>query len=149
MKTTLLEIINAKGLVLEVAAATIFLTGLILHFSEIENSKYFIIVGGSMLILLYIVKFYLPDWLEDSHSLLDVFIYKAIHGALAIIILGVVLSLIWQIGPPLIEIGLVIIMLNLAYMAYNRFWVKSKYIWGPIYYFRIIYIAGLGIYLIW
>ncbi len=142
------SIINSKDHLIESIAIIIFTTGLILNYTIETNSSYFIIIGGCMLVLLYILRFYISDKLIKGHTPGDVFTDKLVNGALALTVLGIVLLLTGSTAEVIVFLGLTNLLLSLVLMIYFRIKNQSRYPWPWRYIYRIIVFAGIGIYLV-
>ena len=148
MNTVFFERLKERDQKIEFLSITLSLIGLALYLLENEYSKYLLISGSLILIVLYALRFYTPNRLENIFSAMEIFIDKIVHGSLAISIAGILATLLEKDGMTLLITGIGSATLSLLFMIYNKIKLESEYIWGKKYFLRIFCIIGLGLFIL-
>ena len=139
------DFVIRKGIYIEIAAATIFLQGVAFHFITIPNDKIFVIIGGLMLCGLYVVYYITLKETLQAKTSFDIFLCRLFPLTLAMIIAGVIRVISKSEMTPFLWISLILLIISMVLLIYNKISLKSNFNPGVIYYFRIIIIAGIGI----
>jgi len=142
MNTDYFEKIKKIDSKVEFVAIALSLIGLLLFFVDNEVFKFFLVPGCLILILLYVLRFYTPDRLENVSSAMETFIDKVVHGALAAAVTGIMLIFLGKEGIIFLIVGIFSTLIFLFTMVYNKIKLESKYVWGQRYFLRIILIIG-------
>lgn len=142
----LIKELSRHDISIEVVAMIIFLVGMLMNHLDTPNNQYFLLIGGGLLIAVYVLRFYSPARLTDKASPGDLFVYKLTQGSQALILAGIGLLAYTPQGRMILILGLINIGALLLFMIYFRIKNMSIYPWGRIYFFRLVLIAGLGIY---
>jgi len=139
------DFIIRKGIFIEIVAAIIFITGVAFHFIPTPNDKVLVIIGGLMLCGLYMVYYATLKETLQAQTSFDIFLCRLLPLTLAMILAGVIMVIFTSEMASFLWISLVLLIINLVLLIYNKIGLKSKFNPGVIYYFRIIIIAGIGI----
>ena len=139
------DFVIRKGIYIEIVAAIIFLTGVAFHFITTPNDNIFVVIGGLILCALYVVYYATLKETLQAKTGFDIFLCRLFPLTLAMILAGVIVVIVKSKTTPFLWISLILLIISMVLLIYNKAILKSNLNLGVTYYFRIITIAGIGI----